>query len=94
MAKFLIHAEQDQVGVATQDIQRSENVEGVYMDNGKKISVLCKDDIPLGHKIALVNMRKGDRVIEYGEQIGVATQDVAQGSHVHTHNIKSLRWSL
>lgn len=90
--KFLVHAKEDFVGVAVDDIVDGEEVEGVFMDDGGKIPIKSRNPVPLGHKLALVDIKKGQKVIEYGEQIGVATQDIAKGSHVHVHNIKSLRW--
>lgn len=90
--KFLVHTKQDFVGVAVDDIIEGEEVEGVFMDDGGKIAIKSKSTVPLGHKIALIDIKKGQKVIEYGAQIGVATQDIAKGSHVHVHNIKSLRW--
>jgi (2R)-sulfolactate sulfo-lyase subunit alpha len=32
-------------------------------------------------------------IIEYGRPIGYAAKAIAAGAHVHTHNIKSLRWA-
>ena len=48
-----------------------------------------KGDIPAGHKFALKEIAKGEYVIKYGEIIGRATQDIACGEWVHTHNVKS-----
>jgi len=90
--KALIHAHQDFVAVATDDIARNEDITAVNMDDGKQISVRSKEEIALGHKIALRDIAKGAKVIEYGEVIGAATKDIATGEHVHTHNLKSLRW--
>lgn len=45
-------------------------------------------DIPIGHKVALVPMRKGEPVIKYGAVIGHATADIAPGEHVHLHNLQ------
>lgn len=92
MKKFLIHAKSDHVGVAVDDFIKGEEVEGVYMDGGSKVKLTSRSEVPLGHKIALKDIKKGEKVIEYGEPIGVATQDIPMGSHVHVHNIKSLRW--
>lgn len=92
--KFLVHAKQDFVGVAVQDISEGEEVQGVFMSDGAMIPVKSKNAIPLGHKIALVDIKKGQKVIEYGEVIGMAVQDISEGSHVHVHNIKSLRWNV
>ena len=47
------------------------------------------DKIPAGHKYALKDIKQGDYVIKYGEIIGRATQDIAKGEWVHTHNVKS-----
>ena len=93
MSKFLVHAGADHVGVAVEDIAKNEQVEGVYMDSGKKTKVKSKDGIPLGHKLALRGIKSGEKVVEYGEVIGVATQNIEAGNHVHVHNIRSLRWS-
>ena len=90
--KALIHAHSDFVAVATDDIAKDEEIVAVFMDDGKEISVRGREAIPLGHKIALRNVKEGDKVIEYGEIIGKATQNIATGDHVHIHNLKSLRW--
>ena len=45
--------------------------------------------IPAGHKYALFHIPKGEYVIKYGEIIGKATQNIAQGEWVHTHTVKS-----
>lgn len=42
-----------------------------------------------GHKYALCNIKAGERVIKYGMPIGVATEDIPSGTHVHTHNMKT-----
>ncbi|RNC28753.1 MAG: Altronate dehydratase [Candidatus Dichloromethanomonas elyunquensis] len=47
--------------------------------------------IPLGHKFALCDIRKGQEIIKYGESIGSALAPIAKGSHVHIHNIQSNR---
>ena len=45
--------------------------------------------VPAGHKAARGSIRRGELVIKYGEAIGRATQDIAPGEWVHTHNLKS-----
>jgi (2R)-sulfolactate sulfo-lyase subunit alpha len=91
--KFWVHATQDHVGVAVDDIATGEEVIGVFMDTGKEVHVKSRDDIPLGHKIALKDIKKDEGVIEYGEVIGAATKGIRAGDHVHTDNLKSLRWA-
>ena len=46
-------------------------------------------NIPLGHKFALLDIKKGAYIKKYGEIIGVATSDINMGDWIHTHNIKS-----
>ncbi|MEJ2668211.1 MAG: UxaA family hydrolase [Deinococcales bacterium] len=87
-----MHNEGDDVGVATEDIDAGEEVVGIYMDTGGSVSVTAQGAVPLSHKIAVHALRKGDDVTEYGIRIGLATEDIAVGSYVHTHNIRSARW--
>jgi altronate hydrolase len=44
--------------------------------------------VPPGHKIATRAIAKGDAVRRYDQIIGSATQDIAPGQHVHTHNLQ------
>ncbi len=90
--KFLIHYKGDHVGVATNEIKKGEEVKGVYMDDDTSIVIHAKHDIPLGHKIALVDLKEGEFVIEYKTQIGLTTKVWHAGDYVHTHNIKTARW--
>lgn len=91
--KFLMHEAEDYVGVAVQDIKAGEEVLGVDLHGGKEFHVKSNHDIPLGHKIALKPVKKGEVVIKYGENVGNATQDIAVGDWVHTHNLKTGRWN-
>lgn len=59
--------------------------------NQKRQVVTLRNDIPFGHKIALVDIAKGDDVLKYAEVIGVASQPIAAGEHVHIHNVESIR---
>jgi len=47
------------------------------------------EDIPQGHKIAIRPIAKGEGVVKYGYPIGHALADIAVGSWVHTHNMKT-----
>lgn len=42
--------------------------------------------IPSGHKIATRAIGEGEQIRKYAQMIGVASQDIAPGDHVHTHN--------
>ena len=43
--------------------------------------------IPTGHKVATQAIPKGAAVRKYAQIIGYASEDIAPGAHVHTHNI-------
>ena len=51
-------------------------------------SLQFQSDIPAGHKIALDAIASGQSVIKYGWPIGIATQSIARGEHIHAHNLK------
>jgi altronate hydrolase len=51
------------------------------------LEVIVKRDIPMGHKVALTPIARGEHVRRYGQNIGVASEDIAAGAHVHTHNL-------
>lgn len=80
---FLLLHSDDNVLVA-----RATAAEGtvVTLDSGP---VALSRVIPLAHKIARHGIANGDRILKYGMPIGVATQDIAPGEHVHIHNIRS-----
>lgn len=42
-----------------------------------------------GHKYALRDIKAGENIIKYGQSIGHATEDISEGGHVHTHNLKT-----
>lgn len=58
---------------------------------GNSMEIIAQDNIPYGHKIALMSINKGLPVIKYGEELGHASQEINPGSHVHVHNLESMR---
>ncbi len=52
--------------------------------------VTVAEEVPAGHKVALVELPAGAVVCKYGQPIGVTTAAVRAGEHVHTHNLASL----
>lgn len=46
-------------------------------------------EVARGHKIATRNIQKGEHIIKYGYPIGHAIEDIAKGTVVHTHNVKT-----
>ena len=52
-------------------------------------AVTLREDIPQGHKFALVNIPAGGSVIKYGAPIGTARTDIPAGAWIHTHNLQT-----
>lgn len=46
-------------------------------------------DVELGHKLALVPLAAGEKIVKWGAPIGSVTQAVTAGGHVHLHNMQS-----
>ena len=42
--------------------------------------------VPRGHKMATVKIARGEPVRKFGQIFGFASEDIAPGQHVHTHN--------
>ena len=74
----------DMVAVALRPLEKGSTVS--Y--GGGEVTLLA--DLPMGHKVALRDIKKGEPVIKYGFPIGEATEDIARGQHVHTHNLHTL----
>ena len=92
MIQFLVHEKADNVGVATVDLKANEFVSGLFMDSQEKIEIKALQDIPLGHKIALINVKVDASIIKYGADIGRVVHEIKAGEHVHVHNLKTRRW--
>jgi (2R)-sulfolactate sulfo-lyase subunit alpha len=88
MIQFLAHEEADNVGVATVDIKAGETAQGLFMDTQEKIEMKALQDIPLGHKIALTDLKVEESVIKYGHDIGKVVADIKAGEH----DLKTRRW--
>lgn len=84
-AKLMIMKDNDNVAVCLCYLDRSEDVD-VYCNN-IKIELKIINPVPLGHKVALINIKKEMPIIKYGEIIGKATSDIRPGEHVHVHNV-------
>ncbi len=77
-------APQDMAAVALRPLKTGETVS---YGSG---TVTLKEDISMGHKVALRDIRKGEAVIKYGFPIGEAVADIPEGTHIHTHNLHTL----
>ena len=81
--KFMIMNSNDNCATALENISKDNKFE---INN---FILRINQEIPLGHKFALLSIKKGELIWKYGEIIGVATQDIKEGDWIHIHNIKS-----
>lgn len=79
MNKTLIINKIDNVAVALRDLKKGEIYEGVSL----------LEDIPCGHKFALIDIKENENIIKYGYPIGHAKQFILKGTHVHVVNTKT-----
>ncbi len=84
MNKLLRITPRDMVAVALEPLKAGDTVP---YGSGE---VTLLEDLPMGHKVALRDISRGEPVIKYGYPIGQAIADIPCGAHVHTHNLKTL----
>ena len=82
-ANVILLAPADNVVVACEFINAGDQV----VVEGVSFAVEC--DVEVGHKIARMEIEAEDKILKYGAPIGHAIEVIAQGGHVHTHNITS-----
>ncbi len=92
--RILLHEPDDDVGIAVTDLKKGSQAGAVTLEGKPAGSVRLRDNVPLGHKVAMRDLAENKAVIKYGRPIGKAVQAIPKGAHVHTHNLKTMRWSL
>lgn len=75
--KILTLDPNDTVAVAREALEPGAHVDGLEI----------RDPVPRGHKVALRDVAEGAPVLKYAQMIGVASEPIAAGAHVHTHNL-------
>ncbi len=78
----------DQIAVALRDIPAGTPLIRDDLHPPEMLVVL--DDIPAGHKLALVRVPAGSVLKRYGQVIGLAAQEILPGAWVHTHNLDAI----
>jgi (2R)-sulfolactate sulfo-lyase subunit alpha len=91
--QLLVHNKKDTVGVVVvEGLKAGTSMTCVVTADNSSFRLKSKMDVPIGHKIALVDIKKGDTVLKYGQDIGKTVADIKKGEHVHVHNLKTKRW--
>jgi (2R)-sulfolactate sulfo-lyase subunit alpha len=78
--------------VVVEDLKSGTAMDGTITETDSDVSIAAKHDIPIGHKVALVDLKAGQTVMKYGEDVGIMKADAKKGEHVHVHNMKTKRW--
>jgi altronate dehydratase small subunit len=87
--KAIVMKPNDNVATAVEKLAASTEVN---LDvSGEKLTVIIQEAIPFGHKFAIREIAKDEKVIKYGEPIGAATQIIKAGQHTHVHNMVGCR---
>ena len=73
----------DNVLVLTTGVQGGETIQV----SGVEVRLIAP--LTLGHKIAARAIEKGETITKYGAPIGVATEPIPLGAHVHVQNVRS-----
>ena len=90
---LLVHDNKDSVGVVVvEGLKAGTDMLGVVTHDNSSFNLSSEMDVPIGHKVALADIKSGDTIWKYGQDIGKAIADIRKGEHVHTHNMKTKRW--
>ncbi len=90
---FIVHDKADTVGVmVVENAPAGADLTGWIMETDETITVKSVDAVPLGHKMALGDIKAGEAILKYGHDVGCAVTEIGKGHHVHVHNMKTKRW--
>ncbi len=92
MIHFLVHGAKDNVAVAVTDVKKGDAGVCMNIETRGTFEITSSMDIPLGHKIALADLKVNDTIFKYDNDIGRVVSPVGKGEHVHVHNVKTKRW--
>jgi ureidoglycolate dehydrogenase (NAD+) len=90
-ARAIQLAPNDNVAAAIVAVGLGTSVSVVLNSSGIAVAQLAsRQNIAFGHKIAVNDIENGSPIIRYGYPIGIATANIRQGEHVHSHNMRSM----
>lgn len=89
LLSVLVVDKKDNVATALRQLESGDSI-GVQIEDSV-VNVVLLQSIPFGHKLALKDIERGERIIKYGETIGQATVKINKGEHVHVHNVEGLK---
>ncbi len=87
--KALVMNEADNVATVLEEIDPRTEV--TLQIGDEQVVIQVAEKIRFGHKFAIRTIPRGEPILKYGQPIGVATEEIAAGRHVHVHNLESTR---
>ena len=81
--RLLLLAESDNVYIVAAAVAAGEDM----WVGGTTVRI--RQDVELGHKVAARPIARGQQIVRAGMPIGRATEAIAPGDWVHTHNLMS-----
>ena len=93
MIHFVVHDEDESVGVVVvEGVRAGAQLTGGILDQDQTLDTRVLNDVPIGHTIAIRDLKNNDTVIKYGTDIGRTIAPIRVGEHLHVHNVKTKRW--
>ncbi|MBU1049400.1 UxaA family hydrolase [Candidatus Bipolaricaulota bacterium] len=87
---LLVHPK-DNIATLMNRADSGDNVVITDLELMRLGTIRLEDSIESFHKVSVHEITSGEHVIKFGESIGVSSQRIPQGSHVHVHNVISDR---
>jgi altronate hydrolase len=81
MASVLRLNDNDNVVIALKPLSQGEIVKT------NELTIVIRSTIPVGHKVSINRISKGEPVIKFGQIIGYTSEDIQPGEHVHIQNV-------
>lgn len=85
MTNAILLDESDNVATCTTPAVKGDEINVIGGEN-----LICTENIPAWHKIALKKISRGEKIFKYGEIIGEASADINSGAWVSHENIFSV----
>lgn len=79
----------DNIAVALRSIEIGEPIVGAGLE--EEFNAI--KEIPYGHKVALITIYENEEITKYGECMGISTEEILRGDHVHVRNVRGLNES-
>jgi len=71
----------DSVAMVLEDSKKGDVIKTAQGD------ITLLEDVEFAHKVCVKNLKKGDPVIKYREEIGYMLADAPAGTWIHNHNM-------